>query len=273
MKNLLTQAAAVAFAVLALASCKKDENQASVSPSAPLTLSTATNTVVLAQINDPQTALTYSWNAVQFSISGTEYTKAPAVTYQLQVAKSADGFGYPAIIDAATSTSKAVTVADLNNALNSIGFPTGAPTPAYVRVAAVVGTDNHTFVSAPVAITATAYPACLPPNTDTWALVGPAGNGWPSGTPATEDGIPLVWNCALQAYTARTQLSAGALKFRQNKKWDVNLGGPSSNLATGVALTRNGSDITLATAGTYTVKLVVAGTGAGVTGGTLTITP
>jgi hypothetical protein len=273
MKNLLTQAVAAAFAVLALASCDKDEKQASVAPSAPLTLTTTTNSVVLAQINDPQTALTYTWNAVQFSLSGTEYTKAPTVTYQLQVAKTADGFGYPAIIDAASGTTKTVTVADLNTALNSIGFPTGTPTTAYVRVAAVVGADNHTFVSAPVALTATAYPACLPPNADTWALVGPAGAGWPSGTPATEAGLAMTWNCSLQAYTLRTQLSAGALKFRQDQKWDVNLGGPSTNLTTGVPLTRGGADINITTAGTYTVKLVVAGSGTGVTGGTLTITP
>jgi hypothetical protein len=274
MKNLLTQAVAAAFAVLALASCEKDEDQASMSPSAPLALSTTTNSVVLAQINDPQTALTYTWNAVQFSLSGTEYTKAPTVTYQLQVAKTANGFGYPAIIDAASSTTKTITVADLNTALNSIGFPTGTPTTAFVRVAAVVGTDNHSFVSAPVALTATAYPACLPPNTDTWGLVGTASDGWPGAAlPAPQPDRMMIWNCALQAYTLRTTLNVGALKIRQSQKWDVNLGGPSTNLAAGVPLTRNGSDINITTAGTYTVKLEVTGTGTGVTGGTLTIVP
>jgi hypothetical protein len=256
-----------------LASCKKDEDKVAITPSAPITLTGSANTVVLAQINDDQTALSYSWNPVQFSLSNG--TKPMAVTYQLQLAKTADGFGYLGsnVIDAGTSTTKTVTVKQLNDALNSIKITTGAPTTAYARVVAVVGNDNHTFASAPVPLTVTAYPACLPPNTDTWALVGPAGNGWPSGTPATEDGITMTWNCALQAYTVRTTLNAGAMKFRQNKKWDVNLGGPSTGLAAGVPLTPGGSDINIATAGTYTVKLVVNGAGAAVTGGTLTVTP
>ena len=273
MKNLLTRALAVALSVSALASCNKDENKVTLAPSAPLTLTGSVNSVVLTQLNDPQTAVTYNWNAIQFALSGTESTKTPAVTYQLQVAKTADGFGYPGIIDAGTATSKAVTVAALNVALNAAGIAPNSPVPAYARVVAVVGTDNHTFASAPIMFTATTYPACIAPNTDTWALVGPAGNGWPSGTTASETGIPLVWNCALQAYTARTTLSAGPFKFRQNLKWDINLGGPAGNLATGVTLSKNGADLNLATAGTYTVKLVVAGSGTAVTGGTVTVTP
>lgn len=275
MKNFLTQALAVAFALTALASCKKDENKVTVQPSAALTLTGSANSVVLAQINDPQTAVTYTWNPVQFSLNGTESTTTPAVSYQLQVAKTADGFGYlsPNIFDAGTSTTKSITVEDLNKALNSIGITTGSPVQAFMRVAAVIGDDNHTFVSAPVAFTVTAYPACLAPNTDNWALVGPAGNGWPSGTPVTEDGLAMKWNCALKAYTIRTALKAGPMKFRQNKAWTVNLGGPSTGLATGVSLTPGGADINIPTAGTYTVQLAVTGSGAAVTGGMLTVTP
>lgn len=275
MKNLLTQALAVAFALTALASCNKDENKVTVQPSAALTLTGSSNSVVLAQINDPQTALTYSWNPVQFSLNGTESSKAPTVSYQLQVANTVDGFGYLGsnILDAGTSTTKSITVLDLNNTLNAIGTTTGKPVQAFMRVAAVVGADNHTFVSAPIAFTVTAYPACLPPNTDSWALVGPAGNGWPSGTPTTEDGLIMTWNCALEAYTIRTMLNAGPMKFRQNKAWAINLGGPSTGLATGVPLTPGGADINIATAGTYTVKLAVSGSGSTVTGGMLTVTP
>ncbi|MDO7851976.1 SusE domain-containing protein [Hymenobacter convexus] len=274
MKNLLTQALAVAFALTSLASCTKDENKVTVAPSGTLSLTASTNTVVLTQLNDANNAITYNWNAVNFSLSGTEYTKAPAVTYQVQIAKSADGFGYPAVFDAGANMTKTITVYDLNNGLNAIGIATQTPVVVYARVVAVVGTDTHTFASAPVALTATAYPACVAPNKDTWALVGPAGLGWPSGG-ATEDGIPMTWNCALQAYTARTNLNAGDFKFRLDKAWSVNLGG-AGNLTQGVPLSLNGANLTIATAGTYTVKLTVNGVngvGTGVTGGTVTVTP
>jgi hypothetical protein len=270
MKNLLTYAVAVALATATLASCKKDEDKVTISPSTTLTLTGSANSVVLAQINDPQIALTYNWNPVQFSLS--DASKAPAVTYQVQVAKTADGFGYPGVIDAGTSTTRAITVEELNNALNNIRATTGSPIVAYVRVAAVVGSDSHTFVSAPVPLTVTAYPACLPPNADTWGLVGPAGNGWPPNLPAAQNDVPLKWNCALQAYTVRTTLNAGNFKFRQNKLWLINLGG-SGNMAVGVPLTLNGSELTITTPGTYTVKLVVTGSGPDVRGGTATVVP
>ncbi|MFD2720045.1 SusE domain-containing protein [Hymenobacter monticola] len=270
MKNLLTQAFAVAFALTSLASCNKDENKATVAPSAPLSLTASTNTVVLTQLNDANNAITYNWNAVSFAMSGTDATKAPAATYQVQIAKTADGFGYPAVFDAGTNLTKTITVSDLNKGLNAIGIATQTAVPVYARVVAVVGTDTYTFASAPVTLTATAYPACLPPNADTWALVGPAGLGWPSGG-ASEDGVPLTWNCALQAYTARTTLNAGEFKFRKDKAWTVNLGG-AGNLTQGVALAHNGPNLSIATTGVYTVKLTVSGSGTSTTGN-VTVTP
>ncbi|WP_201980954.1 SusE domain-containing protein [Hymenobacter rubidus] len=272
MKNLLTPALALAFAMTTLASCNKDEDKVTVSPSNTLSLTGSTNSVVLTQLNDAQTAITYSWNAIQQSLSGTEFTKTPAVTYQLQFAKAADGFGYPAVIDAGTNTTKAITVYDLNNALNAIGVNTATAGPVYARVVAVTGSDTHTFASAPVTLTAKAYPACIAPNTDTWALVGPAGKGWPSGTTDSEAGLPMTWNCALSAYTVRANLNAGDFKFRKDKAWTINLGG-SGNLTQGAPLTLNGANLTIATAGIYTVKLVVNGSGTGVSGGTVTVTP
>jgi hypothetical protein len=270
MKNLLTYAVAVALATATLASCKKDEDKVTISPSTSLTLTGSANSVVLAQINDEQNALTYTWNPVQFSLS--DATKALPVTYQIQVAKTPDGFGNPGVIDAGDNTRRTVTVLELNDALNKVGVTTGSPTPAYVRVAAVIGGDNHTFASAPIILTATAYPACFAPNADTWGLVGPAGNGWPANPPDVQTDLTMKWNCALQAYTLRTRLNVGDFKFRQNKKWDVDLGG-SGTLAQGVPLTRGGSNLSIATAGIYTVKLTVTGSGNTVSGGTVTVTP
>lgn len=246
MKNWLTQIAVTAFAVVALASCKKDEEKATIAPSANLTLTASSTSLVLVQANSAQTALTYTWMPVQFSVSNTESTKAPVASYQLQVAKSIDGFGYPAIIDAGAGTTKAVTVGDLNAALTTIGVKSGTPTPVFVRVAAVVGTDNHTFVSAPVALTATSYTICLPPaGSDSWAIIGPAGVDWNTD-------VPLTYNCTTNTFDITRQLNAGEFKFRANSAWTLNYGSSSN---TGGALVAGGSNITVATAGVRTIKL------------------
>ena len=270
MKNWLTPVLAGLFAVAALSSCKKDEEKATITPSNSVSLSATATTAVLTQANGAQNAVTYTWTPLSsFAWSGTDKTTAPAITYQLQVAKSADAFGSAAAIDAGTGTTKAVTAEVLNLILLNQGLTPGTPTMVYVRLAAIVGTDAHSFVSNALPITVTPYRVCLPPNADTWGLVGPAGDGWPGAT-ATDR--MLTWNCDQNAYILRTTLNAGPFKFRKNQDWGVNLGGVTGNFAQGIPLTTNGPDMVI-TAGTYTVKLAVSGSGSAVTGGTLTITP
>lgn len=256
MKNWITQAAAGLFAVAALASCNKDEDKVTVAPSAGVTLAASRTSVVLAQANATQTALTYTWNPVTFALSGTQYNKAPVVTYQLQVAKTADGFGYPAVIDAGSATTKAVTVADLNTALTTLGLPSGVPNPVFIRVAAVVGTDAHSFVSNAVPLTATSYTVCLPPNSDVWSIIGPAGVDWNTD-------VPLTYNCTTRTYDVTRVLNAGEFKFRKNAQWSVNnvatnYGANARNAAGTGALVLDGPNITIATTGTYTLKLNLA---------------
>lgn len=267
MKSWITQIAAAAFALGALASCQKDENKVTVAPSTALSLATPTATVVLLQANSTQAAITYTWNPVSFALSSG--SKEPAVNYQLQVAKTADGFGYPTIIDAGTGTSKVLTVSELNTALATLNLMPGMAMPVFVRIVAVVGSDTHSFASNVLPLTATIYKVCLPPNTDSWGLVGPAGDGWPGAT-ATDR--VLSWDCDAKAYILRTALNAGPFKFRKDKDWAINLGGPTGNL-TQVPMSLNGPDLMITTAGTYTVKLVIAGSGSAVTGGTLSVTP
>ncbi|UOQ96161.1 SusE domain-containing protein [Hymenobacter sp. 5317J-9] len=249
MKNWLTQAAVGLFAVAALASCSKDENKVTVAPSATSTLTASANSAVLTQANAAQTAITFNWTPVTFALSGTDYKKAPAVTYELQVAKSADGFGYPGIISVTgTGTSKAVTVQDLNTALTFLNVTPGVATPVFVRLAAGVGTDRHSFVSNAVPLTVTGYKVCLPPNSDVWSIIGPAGVDWNTD-------VPLVYNCDTKTYDLTRNLNAGEFKFRKNSDWGVNYGG---NSPTGGALVANGSNIAVATPGLYTIKFNLA---------------
>ncbi|ALW86435.1 hypothetical protein AUC43_15885 [Hymenobacter sedentarius] len=246
MKNLLTKVAAMAFAVATLASCEKDEDKVTVTPSATPTLTASTNSVVLSQANSTQTALTYTWTPVQLALSGTAYTKTPAVTYQLQLSKTADGFGYPVVIDGGTGTTKAVTVSDLNTALTTLGVTAGTATPVYARVAAVAGTDAHSFVSNAVPLTATAYTVCLPPaGSNKWSIIGPAGVDWNTD-------VPLTYNCTTKTFDITRQMNAGEFKFRADNAWTLNYGSSSS---TGGTIVKDGSNITVTKAGTYTIKL------------------
>ena len=246
MKNWLTQIAVASFAVAALASCKKDEEQATIAPSATSTLSASSSTVVLMQANSAQTALTFNWTPVQFAVGNTEYTKAPTVSYQLQVAKSATSFGYPAIIDAGTGTMKAISVGDLNSSLTTLGLTSGVATPLYARLATVVGTDNHTFVSNVIPLTATTYTVCLPPaGSDSWSIIGPAGVDWNTD-------VPLTYNCTTNTFDITRVLNAGEFKFRANSAWTLNYGSSSN---AGGPVVANGSNIVVTTAGAHTVKL------------------
>lgn len=271
MKNWLTPVAAVAFAFSALVSCKKDEVKVTATPSGNISLTSSGNSAVLLQANENQNAFTFTWNPISLAIS--DGSKAPEVSYQLQVAKTANGFGQAGVIDAGTSTNKAVTVKAFNEALVALGLPTRASAQVFVRVAAVAGSDARSFVSDAVPLTVTPYAVCLPPNADTWGLVGPAGDGWPGAT-ATDR--MLTWDCDAKAYILRTALNVGDFKFRKNTDWAVNLGALTKPLTPGPAATPlkpGGEDMTITTAGTYTIKLTVVGSGTAVTAATLTVTP
>lgn len=273
MKNWITQVVAGLFAVAALASCEKDEEKATITPSNAITLSTSANRVVLTQANQAQTAASFTWTPVTFAPSSNTPADVPAVSYRLQLAKTETGFGNAAVIDAGTKPTLGVLVGSLNTTLLGLGLAPDQAASVYVRVAAVVGTDAKSFVSNPVMLTVTPYKECLPPNSDSWGLVGPAGNGWPG---PTDTDLALTWNCDAKAYMLRTTLNAGDYKFRLNKQWTVNLGALTKPITPGVAPTTlklGGEDMTVTTPGTYTVKLEVTGSGANVTAGKLTVTP
>lgn len=273
MKNWITQVVAGLFAVAALASCEKDEEKAIITPSNPITFSSSASTVVLTQNNSAQSAVNLSWTPSSFSLSGTNSTELAPTGYQLQLSRTEEGFSRPTAVDAGTGTSKALLVGELNRILLGMGLTPGTATPVFIRVAALQGTDAKTFVSNPVTVNFTTYRECLPPNSDSWGLVGPAGDGWPGAT-ATD--IALTWDCDAKAYILRTALKVGDFKLRLNKDWAVNLGALTKPIVPGVAATTlkpGGEDMSVAVAGTYTVKLTVTGSGANVTAGTLTVTP
>ncbi|WP_293307988.1 SusE domain-containing protein [Pedobacter sp. UBA5917] len=81
-----------------------------------------------------------------------------------------------------------------------------------------------------------------------WSIIGDAtAGGWDNDTD-----MKVVNDGKSNNYAITTILKTGALKFRFQHKWDVNLGG---SLAT---LTNGGDNIAVTVAGTYTITLDVA---------------
>jgi len=246
MKIWLTKVAAGLFAVAMLASCKKDEVKATLTPSNAPTLRASATTAVLAQANSAQTAVTFTWTPVNsMAWSGTENTYTPAVSYQLQFSTPENNFGGPASISAGAGPTTAVTVEDLNTAMTKLAIKPGVATPIQVRLAAVVGSATQAYHSEPVSMTVTSYKVCVAPNSDVWSIIGPAGVDWNTD-------VPLTYNCDTRTYDVTRTLNAGEFKFRKNSDWGVNYG---SNSSTGGALVSGGNNIVVATTGTYTIKL------------------
>jgi len=82
---------------------------------------------------------------------------------------------------------------------------------------------------------------------DTWGLIG-------SATPdAWNSDQNMTWDADAKALTITIDLIAGEIKFRANDAWTVNLGGALD------ALTQDGPNIPIATAGNYTIKLYLSG--------------
>ena len=86
MKTWFTQTAAgvLALAAISLTACKKDEVQATLTPSNSVTLTASATSAVLQSVNGAQTAVTYTWTPITFNWGNTDAnTYSPTVTYSL----------------------------------------------------------------------------------------------------------------------------------------------------------------------------------------------
>jgi starch-binding outer membrane protein SusE/F len=83
----------------------------------------------------------------------------------------------------------------------------------------------------------------------TWGLIGDATpGGWDADTPMTYDATAKVW-------TVTVDLTAAKIKFRANGNWDLNYGDNGGN----GSLEEGGADISVPSAGNYTVKMNLSG--------------
>ena len=241
-----TAVGAVALSALAFSSCKKDEVQATLMPTSTPTLAASTSAVVLAQANAAQTAITFTWTPIAgFNWTNVEHPYKPAVAYTLQFDKKGNNFASPATIDAGAGPNTVVNVADLDAALLAAGVAPGTATALEVRLRSVYAANSPLYTAA-LPLTATTYAFCAQP-AKAWGFVGPAGPGWPGGP----IDYVMTYDCDAKTYTYKGPLTADKFKFRFGKQWATNLGGSGPN----VPLSPNGNDLSLSTAGSYTVVL------------------
>jgi hypothetical protein len=248
MKSLLTKLAAGAFALaaLSLSSCKKDEVQATVSTTAP-TLTASTNSVVLLQANSTQTAVTFTWTPIAFNWTNAEHAYNPPVTYTFELDKKGNSFAKPTTFSAGSTPPTTFTVGALNDLLTSAGYVPGTAADLEIRLAAKYANNVSTLYSSTVALKATPYLFICnaPAGSASWSIIGPAGVDWNTD-------VPLKYNCNTNTFDVTRALNAGDFKFRANNDWTLNYG---SNSSAGGPLVNGGNNITVATAGTYTIKL------------------
>lgn len=243
-------AGVLALAALSFSACKKDEVKATLTPSNSPTLASTTSKVVLTQATATQTAAVYTWTPVtSLTWGNAQNTYTPAITYYIQVDKKGNNFASPASIPAGNGPSTSLTVGDLNAGLSTLGLTPGTATDVEVRLNASYAPNSST-VSNALPLNVTSYKVCVPPaGSSTWSIIGPAGVDWSTD-------VPLTYNCDTKTFDVTRTLNAGEFKFRANGKWDLSYGSNSTSTSAGGPLINAGSsNISVASTGTYTVKL------------------
>jgi hypothetical protein len=245
MKTWITQKAAgiFALAVISLSACKKDEVQATLTPTNSLTLTSSTTNVVLTQANASNTAATFTFTPLTFAWANVDKPYNPAVTYTLQAAKQGTNFAsVVSSIDLGAGPNKTLTVADLNTPLLSGGLPVGTATPLDIRLKAVYAANSPIY-SATLPLTATVYCA-QPAANQAWSIIGAAAKGWSTD-------VVMTYDCAQNAFTYTGPFLADEYKFRYGGDWKANLG----DAGTAGTLKQEGGNLKIAKAGTYTITL------------------
>ncbi len=81
-----------------------------------------------------------------------------------------------------------------------------------------------------------------------WGVIGDATGSWDNDTDLTYDATEGVWKATME-------LSTGAIKFRANDKWDINLGDEKDDRPVDGILEYGSDDIQVTEAGTYEIIL------------------
>ncbi|MBD1362423.1 SusE domain-containing protein [Mucilaginibacter sp. ZT4R22] len=236
MKKLTTKFLAFScLALLALASCKKDEVRTVAKVGTPGALATSTTTPALSKANLNETAIT---------ITGTPqaYGYSAATINTLQIAVKGTSFATPSEVSlTAGALTKSYTVQDFNNLLLSMNLPTGVPSQLEMRLKTSLSTIAGIEYSNVVTVTATPFALV------SYIYVPGAYQGW---EPKTADSLQSATGNGV--YTGIINYLPGKLDFKitTKKNWDVAYGKTS-----GSGISTSGGDISAPAAGQYMVKV------------------
>ncbi|RWY50073.1 SusE domain-containing protein [Mucilaginibacter gilvus] len=232
MKKLTTKFLAFScLALLALASCKKDEVRTVAQTGTPGSLTTSTTSPALSKANLTENAIT---------ITGTPqaYGYSAATINTLQIAVKGTSFATPREVSlSAGALSKSYTVQDFNNLLLSMNLATGVPSQLEMRLKTSLSSTAGIEYSNVVTVTATPFALVA------YIYVPGAYQGW---NPPTADSLQSATGNGV--YTGIIKFTPGNLGFKitPQKKWDVAYGSTGGN-----KISTSGGDINAPAAGNY----------------------
>ncbi len=229
MKNWLNKISVLCLVSLALVSCEKDGEQVQVSVGDAPALTASATTVVLAEAQADDAALTMTWTPLNLKWSDATVSHNTAVKYTLQFDTEEDNFASPEVVEVGSSLEKTFTHGEMNALLNRMELESGKASKVVVRLFPHVGDNQTPVYSNPIAMSVT--PWLDKPKFATVYMVGDAtDNGWsnPGGTPMfRSESNPFL-------FTYTGYLKKGMLKFVQiDGQWAPQWG--SDAAGTGVA--------------------------------------
>jgi hypothetical protein len=138
-------------ALLTLSACKKEETRAVLNPSGAVTLSATTTTLVLAQANQDNNAVSFNWTTANFGFDA-------GVNYTLELCRGGTNFATASStsVNMNTLLTKAFTVRDFNAKMQDI-IPNGVASQVQARIKAEVGSGVAPIFSNVLSMTVTAY--------------------------------------------------------------------------------------------------------------------
>lgn len=170
MKTVLTKFLAFGgIALLALASCKKNDPIVTSNGGKPGTLAASTTSPVL-----DKTKLNDTTKIINFSFSKANYGYTAAVTTTLQIDLASDNWAKPMSTTlGASATSQGYSTSAFNALLLKLNLPAGVASQVQARLMQSVSTNINPVYSNTLALTVTPF------NLTSWLYVVGAFDGWP----------------------------------------------------------------------------------------------
>lgn len=229
------------MALLALASCTKNDPKVTLNASGSGTLSASTTTLPLdkTKLNDTTKVITFTTTVPKFGFSA-------AVTSTLQIDAAGDNWKNPTSVTLGTKVySQGYNTMDFNNMLLKLNLTAGVASKVNVRMEFMLSAAEVTY-SNPVSVTVTPF------NLTSWIWVPGDYEGWNNAGGGLDSLVSVTGN---GVYTGIINIPVGGtMQFKLlpvKGSWSVAYGdaGNGSNYATGEAISTSGGNLMAPVAG------------------------